>query len=225
MNNPQINNLERVSAILSALPDLFIFTGGATLSLYVDEILWNDIRTTQDVDCVVEIYSQFDYYSLGERLRQVGLQECQKPKSPLCRWVYQDLIIDIMPDDEKVLGFSNQWYKAGIVNKISHRLPSGREIWIFPAIYLLASKIEAFLGRGKDLRMSKDIEDIVTLLDGCEILAEQFYQSPSAVKAFVRKWFQSNRDNLHEAVLCFLPTSSEGREDLIFDLIHSITQE
>lgn len=225
MNNSQIDNLERVSAILSVLPDLFVFTGGATLPLYVDEILWDDIRPTKDVDCVVEIYSQFDYHSLGERLRQVGLQECQEPESPLCRWLYQDLIIDVMPDNEKALGFSNQWYKAGITNKVSYILPSGRKIWIFPAVYLLASKIEAFLGRGKDLRMSKDIEDIVILLDGCETLATQIHQSPSTVKTFVRKWFQANRDNLQEAVLGFLPPSSEGREDLIFDLIYSLTQE
>ena len=224
MNNPQIDNLERVLGILASLPDLFVFTGGATISLYVDEILWDEIRPTKDVDCVVEIYSLLEYYSLAERLRLSGLQECTDLDAPLCRWVYQDLIIDVMPCDEEVLGFSNRWYKEGIANKITYRLPSSREIWIFPPIYLLASKVEAFLGRGKDLRMSKDIEDIVVLLDGCEVLAEQFHQSPLEVKTFLSNWFQANRDDLQEAVLSFLPSSSYGREDLLFDLITTFTE-
>ena len=224
MNNPQIDNLERVSAVLASLPDLFVFTGGATISLYVDEILWDEIRPTKDVDCVVEIYSLLEYYSLAERLRLRGLQECTDLDAPLCRWVYQDLIIDVMPCDEGVLGFSNRWYKEGIANRITYRLPSGREIWIFPPIYLLASKVEAFLGRGKDLRMSKDIEDIVVLLDGCEVLAEQFHQSPLEVKTFLRNWFQANKDDLQESVLSFLPSSSYGREDLLFDLITTFTE-
>ena len=224
MGNPLIHNLDRVSAILASLPDLFVFTGGAMISLYVNEILWDEIRPTKDVDCVVEIYSRIEYYSLAERLRLVGLQECKDPEAPLCRWVFQDLIVDVMPCDPQVLGFTNRWYKSGIANKITYRLPSSREIWIFPPIYLLASKVEAFLGRGKDLRLSKDIEDIVTLLDGCEMLAEHFHQSPLEVKTFLGSWFKENREDLQEAVLCFLPLSSSGREDIVFDLITTFSQ-
>jgi hypothetical protein len=39
-------------------------------------------------------------------LREVGLEECTEPNAPLCRWQYQDLIIDIMPCEPGVLGFS-----------------------------------------------------------------------------------------------------------------------
>lgn len=221
MSNPQIENLEKVAAILEYLPDQFVFTGGATIALYVDEILWDDFRPTKDVDCVVEISSWVDYYALSERLRSVGLQECIEQDAPLCRWVYQDLLVDIMPCDESVLGFSNRWYEEGIAHKILYRLPSGRDIWIFPPIYLLASKVEAFLGRGNDLRLSKDIEDIVILLDGCEELEQQFHQSQEEVKIFLASWFQENRNDLEEAVLSFLPSVSRDREDLVFDLIQS----
>ena len=61
-----------------------------------------------------------------------------------------------------------------------------------------------------DLRLSKDIEDIVILLDGCEVLEEQFNQSQGKVKTFLRDWFRENRDDLKEAVLSFLPSSSDG---------------
>jgi hypothetical protein len=95
-----------------------------------------------------------------------------------------------MPCDEGILGFSNRWYREGIDNKILYKLPSEQEIWIFSPIYLLASKVEAFLGRGKDLRLSKDIEDIVILLDGCEELEPQFYKSQKNVKTFLSSWFR-----------------------------------
>lgn len=221
MSNPQIENLEKVAAILDCLPDQFVFTGGATISLYVDEILWDDLRPTKDVDCVAEIYSRIEYYDLAERLRSIGLQECIEHNAPLCRWVYQDLLVDVMPCDKNVLGFSNRWYEEGIAHKILYRLPSGRDIWIFPSIYLLASKVEAFIGRGKDLRLSKDIEDIVILLDGCEELAAQFDQAQEDVKIFLASWFRENGNDLEEAVLSFLPSVSKDREDLVFDLIQS----
>jgi hypothetical protein len=68
MSNPQIENLERVATLLAPLPDQFVFTGGATIVLYVDKMLWDDLRPTKDVDCVVEIASQVEYYALAERL-------------------------------------------------------------------------------------------------------------------------------------------------------------
>ncbi len=36
MSNPQIKNLEKVAAILSHIPEQFVFTGGATIALYLD---------------------------------------------------------------------------------------------------------------------------------------------------------------------------------------------
>ncbi|MGL6136001.1 MAG: hypothetical protein ACRC2M_01805 [Planktothrix sp.] len=221
---PQIRNLERVATILASVPERFVFTGGATICLYVDEILQDELRPTLDVDCVVEIFSRSEYYTLAERLRGIGLEECTEPSAPLCRWCYQDLIIDVMPCDPEVLGFSNRWYGEGIANKIAHILPSGRVIDIFSPVYLLASKVEAFLGRGKDLRLSKDVEDIVILLDGCEVLEAEFNRTRGEVKVFLGSWFRENRENLQEAVLSFLPTSSVDREDLVIDLIERLGQ-
>jgi hypothetical protein len=35
--------------------------------------------------------------------------------APICRWIYQDIKVDVMPTDENVLGFNNQWY-PGVFN-------------------------------------------------------------------------------------------------------------
>ncbi len=80
MTHPQIRNLERVAKVFAAVPERFVFTGGATICLYLDEILQDELRPTLDVDCVVEIFSRSEYYTLAERLREVGLEECTETK-------------------------------------------------------------------------------------------------------------------------------------------------
>ena len=224
MDNPLIANLAQVAKVLAPIPERFVFTGGAKIVLYLDEILWDEVRPTLDVDCVVEITSRADYYRLAEQLRGVGLEEDRAKDSPLCRWRYGDLIVDVMPCDESVLGFTNRWYPEAITHRVSYGLPDGQEIWIFSPIYFLASKVEAFGGRGGDWRYSKDMEDIVLLLDGCEALLSDFRQANPGVQDFLRSWFQGNRERLQEAVFAFLPSSSEGREDLIFALIDEFCQ-
>jgi hypothetical protein len=94
------------------------------------------------------VNSRVEYYALAEQLRQLGLSEDRE--GPLCRWNYDNLIVDIMPTELSILGFSNSWYSQGISQSSPYILPSGRQIQIFSVVYLLASKIEAFRGRGKD---------------------------------------------------------------------------
>jgi hypothetical protein len=50
--------------LLRPVPTTIIFTGGATISLYLDEVAAPDIQPKDDVDCVVEIISRAEYYRL-----------------------------------------------------------------------------------------------------------------------------------------------------------------
>ena len=70
-------------------------------------------RTTLDVDAIAEISFYAEYTVFGERLRALGLSEDTSEDAPLCRWVQSGTILDVMPLDEKILGFSNRWYPAG----------------------------------------------------------------------------------------------------------------
>jgi len=47
--------LETVGRVLSQVRTTIVFTGGATISLYLNEVAAPDIRPTDDVDCVVEM--------------------------------------------------------------------------------------------------------------------------------------------------------------------------
>lgn len=223
-NSSQYDNLEKVAEILAKVSSKFVFTGGATIILYVDSLIQDELRITKDVDCVIDITNRAEYYQLSEQLRAIGLEECLGKNEPICRWQYQDQIIDIMPCDPGILGFSNRWYPKGIEKAIRTVLPSGREILIFSPLHLLASKIEAFKGRGKSFIFSKDIEDIITLLDGCQDLAQEFDTEEGELKSFVREWFSVNREELKDATYNFSLSGNSGREKLILDLIDKLAK-
>ncbi|MEG5054955.1 MULTISPECIES: hypothetical protein [unclassified Microcoleus] len=223
--NQQIFMLETVARVLSQVRTTIVFTGGATISLYLDEVAAPDIRPTDDVDCVVEITSRAEYYHFSNLLRTLGLQESTESGAPLCRWQYEGISIDVMPCDESVLGFSNRWYKPGIANSIHYQLPSGRQILIFSTPYLLASKIEAFTGRGAgNFYFSSDIEDIVALLDGCFSLFEEVQQADEEVKAFLSEWFRAELANLCSIAPAFLSPVAKisGRTRLLLERIERL---
>lgn len=85
-----------------------------------------------------------------------------------------DLIVDFMPDDERILGFSNRWYAQGIETAVSHPLTGELEIKHLTAPLFIATKLEAYRGRGGDDPLgSHDLEDVVIVVDGREeLLAE-----------------------------------------------------
>lgn len=43
------------------------------------------------------------YTALSEQLRRLGLTEDHGEGAPMCRWRHDDLIIDVMPTDERIL--------------------------------------------------------------------------------------------------------------------------
>ena len=54
---------------------LVTFVGGATVSLHLDDAQPIDIRSTKDVDFIVSVTSTAGYYSLSQKLRDVGFKE------------------------------------------------------------------------------------------------------------------------------------------------------
>lgn len=183
--------LALVARGLHDLKDRVVFVGGATVDMYVTNLAGDPLRTTDDVDCVIAITSRVAYSELEERLRSLGFAHpLDDPKAPICRWKFSEIWVDVMPMDAGVLGFSNRWYPEGIEHAERRTLPDGQEISIFRLPYFLASKIEAFLGRGRgDFYGSQDLEDIVAVIDGAEDVQEKVLAAPEAVKAYLREQF------------------------------------
>lgn len=184
-------NLIRIKAInevLIGLKQEFVFVGGATVSLYNSnpEIV-SGIRPTDDVDVIIELASYGGYAEIDEKLRALGFKN-DIASGVICRYHIQGIIVDVMPTDPKVIGFSNRWYPEGFANAIDFKLDGDRSIRIFSLPYFMASKWEAFKGRGKnDYRVSKDFEDIVYVLENVDDLEEQLQTSNDGVKAYLRE--------------------------------------
>ena len=69
-------NITRIKAVHNALGDLkdqIVFVGGATVALYSDRATY-EVRPTDDVDILVEIYTRKQYAELEEQLRLKGFQ-------------------------------------------------------------------------------------------------------------------------------------------------------
>lgn len=131
-----------------------------------------------------------------------------------------------MPTDEKILGFSNRWYKDGIANKTSQAIADDLSIFIFALPYYLASKFEAMNSRGgNDLRTSHDFEDIIYVMDN----SIDLYKIVEATKdADVKQYLANecdkllNNNNIKEYITGALPYGMDERLEIIEDLLLSI---
>jgi predicted nucleotidyltransferase len=184
------SNLERLIAAARLLRPLLgdlVFVGGSVTGLLISDEAAGDPRATLDVDAIAGITSYAEYAALGDRLRALGFEEDTSEGAPLCRWVHHETILDIMPLDEKILGFSNRWYRAAIKAAIGQRLSDDLEIRIVTAPFFIATKLEAFKGRGKgDFSGSRDLEDLISVVDGRAALVAEVQTEAAELRDYVR---------------------------------------
>lgn len=107
---PNLDLLQDAAAKLSPLLREIVFVGGCATGLLITDPGAAEVRRTYDVDVIAEIASYGDYLLFAERLRALGFQEDTSEGAPLCRWQHKRLILDVMPLDEGILGFSTRWY-------------------------------------------------------------------------------------------------------------------
>lgn len=108
----------------------------------------------------------------------------------ICRMRLGPLKVDFMPDDEAILGFSNRWYAKGIETAEVHQLTESLTIRLLTPALFIATKLEAFAGRGgDDLYSSRDAEDILLVVDGREELGWEFANADLDVKTYIAEQF------------------------------------
>jgi hypothetical protein len=217
-NDPNIALLERAAEQLGdALIDQLVFVGGAVAGALITDPAMPDIRPTQDVDVICRVIARADFYQLGMQLRERGFQEDARPGAPLCRWWIEEIILDLMPIQGEVLGFSNRWYPLAVESAQLHVLPSGRSIWMVTAPAFLATKLEAFHGRGQgNFRISHDLEDLMAVVDGRESLLEECRLSPLELRNALAAEFKVllATPSFIEALPAFLPGDQASQQRL-----------
>jgi hypothetical protein len=118
--------------------------GGAVTGLLITDEAAGDPRPTLDVDAIAAITSYAEYAAFGDRLRALGFAEDTSEDAPLCRWVHHGMVLDVMPLDAKILGFSNRWYPAAMEAAVSRMLSDDLDVRIVTAPFFVAPKLEAF---------------------------------------------------------------------------------
>jgi len=223
-------NKVRIRAIAKGLEDLgedIYFVGGAVVSLYADYEEVFDHRITDDVDVVVEILSRGAYFKLQEKLRSIGFKE-DVSSHVICRWIYQGIIVDVMPLAEDVLGFSNQWYQPAIREAIQVEIGPNVIVNIFSYPYFLATKLEALQDRGVDCIYSKDFEDIIKTLEARGTAIDEIEKSEQKVKDYIITQINGlvkDEAMIKEAIAGVLyENRNQSRFDDIFELLKTITQ-
>ncbi|WP_429818444.1 hypothetical protein [Ensifer sp. B1-9] len=188
--------LEMLKAVAAALgEDLrrrLVFVGGCTTALFItDPVTLEDVRATDDIDLIVDLTGQAEWAHLQEELRQRGFVEAAD-EEVICRMRLGPLKVDFMPDDENILGFSNRWYAKGIETATQHQLSEDLSIQVLTPALFLATKLEAFAGRGNDdLFMSRDAEDILLIVDGRESLPGEITTTEDDIRDFIAGQFRA----------------------------------
>jgi hypothetical protein len=185
---PDVNSamLETAALLLAPLLDELVFVGGITLGLLIDSPGAAPIRATTDVDVIAAIVTYPDYIVFSERLRTLAFTEDHRVGAPLCRWTHGKLILDVMPLNREVLGFSNRWYPGAMKSAQPVVLPNGIEIYSISAAYFLGTKFEAFRERGNgDFLASRDLEDFVAVIDGRRSILEEVESAPNELRSYL----------------------------------------
>lgn len=217
-----MNTLEQILEIARQMEPLgyaFAFLGGSVLHLLVTDPAALPIRVTKDVDVLVDAPTRRSYTDLESKLRSIGFRNDTREAAPICRYVFNGIVVDVMPTTKNVLGWASPWLEEALASSETH-LFDGHPIRILTPPYFLATKIEAFEGRGHgDFLASQDLEDIICLVNGRPEIVAEVAASPRPLRQFISQKIQSwqhSRD-FCDAIDGFLATENEplARKELI----------
>ena len=186
MSKHNLELLVDAARFLKPLLGELVFVGGSTTALLITDKAAAEVRSTYDVDAIAEISSYAEYADFSERLRKCGFTEDAGEGAPICRWRQKKTILDVMPFDEKILGFSNRWYKPALDSAVVHELEPDLRVRVVTGVYFCATKLEAFAGRGKgDYQSSHDLEDLIAVVDGRAELVKEIHSGSEDVRAYI----------------------------------------
>ena len=220
-----VDRVVEVAALLGDLAERCVFVGGAATGLLLTDPAIPSMRPTLDVDVIVEIATTGEFYRLQDALRAKGFAEDMESEV-ICRWRHDPIILDVMPTEPDILGFANRWYPNAVRFAHECSIDGVRLRFVSPA-YFLATKLEAFHGRGDgDYMASHDMEDLIAVLDGRLEIVEDVAGADSDVQAYLADQLKEllEDDDFLDALPGHLPgdAASQARVPLILGRMESI---
>jgi predicted nucleotidyltransferase len=195
MANPNLALLIGMAHAMGPLCEQVVFVGGCATGLLVDDAELMDVRPTEDVDAIVEVASLVAYHRMADQLMERGFKQTMADNTPPFRWFWNRMQLDLVPLDEKVLGFANRWYRVGYEAALAVELAGGLKVQHLSAPHFLATKFEAFKDRGRhDVYLSHDLEDIMTVMEGRSTLTQEMTTAHETVRKHVGESVQALLD-------------------------------
>ena len=228
MQNNELNLriLARIAQALAPIQQPIVFVGGAVTSLYVNDAAADDHRMTMDVDLSLEIASSTELEALRLKLLELGFVQSVEDTVP-CRFRFEQVQVDVLSTEGVHWAPGNRWFAMGF--KQLERV-NVLDTWvdILPVAYYLAAKFDAFTDRGqKDPFVSKDLQDIVYIMDFRQHLFDELAQADRSVKAYLQECFCTIRTDslLQEVVLGnILPHQQMQRFTALMNAIDKFAQ-
>jgi len=184
--DPNLALLVGMVRAMGPLCEQVVFVGGCATGLLIDNASLMDVRPTEHVDAIVEVASLAGYHRMADQLAQRGFKQTMADNTPPFSWFWNRMQLDLVPLDEKVLGFANPWYRAGFDAALNAELAEGLALRHLSAPYFLATKFEAFRDRGhNDVFMSHDLEDILMVVEGRSTLVAEVGAAPDDVRRHI----------------------------------------
>ena len=226
-----MTNREYLIAVVKALGSLadeVVFTGGRVVQEYQAVPALREPRVTVDADVIVEAATYAEYAAFGERLRQRGFAQSAVSGTPPYRWNRDGLVLDVMPLHGDALGFTNQWYRSGVSTAVRVELAESVSIWILDPPHFLASKLEAYRGRGDDdPYTSHDLEDVISVVASRPACVEEARAAGSDVSGWIAKQLEAiflPSQRLELVAVHLDPSSPPGLVEIVAERITGLIE-
>jgi predicted nucleotidyltransferase len=204
------------------------FVGGCATALLITDPAAAPVRATENVDTIAAIVSKPEYHQLGEALQAKGSSQSLEQNDPPFRWTFAGMKLDVMPTDQTVLGFSNPWYESAMQTAVTVTLREGLSIRLAAATSFVATKLVAFLDRGKgDFLESHDLEDVLSVVDGRPELVDEFERAASELREYVASVFArllADEDFINALPGMVIEASPAGRSPVLIQRLRAIVQ-
>ena len=203
-------DIAKLDSRLRDIPFESAFLGGSVLTLLVTDKSADAIRSSKDVDIVMSIRTRKEYHMADSELELRGFRHDTREGAPICRWILDDVTVDVLPIREDVLGWKSRWFEEALAAAKTVPVGASRVRIVTPP-YFVALKLEAFEDRGnKDFLTSTDFEDVICLTNGRESLVNEIRDCEN-LRGWIARKFRDylTHPELEDAVDGFVQTESD----------------
>jgi len=200
-----------------------VFTGGGIVSMLITDPEAPQAMFTKDVDLVLEIASNWDLFAMEKALEGAGFRRPRDDDAEIVTWEWKGVRVDSLPHRRIQSMPYNRWFVFLMKDAEHVEVLPGHRAWRASASSFLATKFEAFFDRGKNnFSKSKDIGDILAVVNGRSELFHEIQRAAPDVRGFLRQSFGWLMDQRHFMECLSELVPERLREELVLKRMREI---